>query len=96
MHIEVYGDVHLDVRSVVAHRLDGFEVLRIGWYGHEVIAEPHLRQLEGRPVEVRVELVGDGDILGRGEGVRIILKVNAVAQQSVRVEETLSPEAHRS
>ena len=49
-----------------------------GGIDQALVAEADLGQLEGGPVEARVERVGDGDDLGRRRGRRVVLEVDAV------------------
>jgi hypothetical protein len=51
-----------------------------------VVAEADLGQGEGGPVEIGVELVGDGDDLGWGGGGGVVLEVDAVGERDRRAD----------
>jgi hypothetical protein len=74
-------DLDLEVLAVVVHRDGGLEVLGVGGDGDQVVAEADLGQGEGGPVEIGVELVGDGDDLGGGGGGGVVLEVDAVGER---------------
>ena len=56
-------------------------------------AEAEAVELEGAPVEVGVELLGDLDDEGRGGGGRDVLEVDDVGQRGRRRDEPLVAEA---
>ena len=67
---------------------DGGLVLRQpGGDGDVDRAEAERAELEGGPVEVRIELLGDGDVLGGGAAV--VLEVDGVGQGARRLDEAL-------
>ena len=46
-----------------------------------VLPKPTAAELEGAPIEVRIELVGDIDTLGRGRGAGVVLEEDLVGEQ---------------
>ena len=64
--VGIQTELDLDVERlvVVGHRHRGLEVLASGRDGDDRVAEADLGELERRPVEVGVELIGDVDPLG--------------------------------
>jgi hypothetical protein len=68
------------------HRHGGLEVLGVGGDGDQVVAEADFGQGEGGPVEIGVELVGDGDDLGGGRGGGVVLEVDAVGERDRRAD----------
>ena len=66
------------------HRHDCFEVLGVGGDGDPVVAEADFGQSEAGPVEVGVELVGDGNVLRRGGGGGFVLKVDSIRKRGGR------------
>ena len=72
-------------RAVGVLVADGGLVLRQpGGDGDVDRAEAERAELEGGPVEVRIELLGDGDVLGGGAAV--VLEVDGVRQDPVGEE----------
>jgi len=81
-------DARLDVDVkgfiVVGHRHRGLEMAAARRrHTDDGVAEGYLAQLEGGPVEVGIELVGNGHPLCRCCGSGVVLKVDAVGQGGV-------------
>jgi hypothetical protein len=55
-------------------------------------AEPKGSESEGTPVEVRIELLGDGHLLSRQARCRLVLEVNRVRQLLTAGDEILIAE----
>jgi hypothetical protein len=60
---------------------------------HDDVAKAEVPQLQGRPVEVGVELLGHHHVLGWGRGLGVVLEVDDVGEQPFRLEELVRPEA---
>ena len=79
---------HVQGRAVGVLVADRGLVLRQpGGNGDVDRAEAERAELEGGPVEVRVELLGDGDVLGGGAAV--VLEVGGVGPGAARLDEAL-------
>ena len=88
LDVEVEGDLHVQRRAVGVLVADGGLVLRQpGGNGDVDRAEAERAELERGPVEVRIELLGDGDVLGGGAAV--VLEVDGVRQGAGRLDEAL-------
>ena len=74
-------DVHVERLAVVGHRHGRFVVLAAGRDREDRVAEADAGELEGGPVQIGVELVGDGDVLGRGGGRGGVLEVDLVGEE---------------
>ncbi len=88
--VEVEGHDDPERHAVVGHRQRRFVVLRVRRDRDRVVAEAEAGPLEGGPVEVRIELVGDVDPLGRGGGGGVVLEVDLVGERVGRADEVLS------
>ena len=88
LDVEVQRDQHVQGRAVGVLVADGGLVLRQpGGNGDVDRAEAERAELEGGPVEVRVELLGDGDVLGGGAAV--VLELDGVRPGARRLDEAL-------
>ena len=78
-------DVHVERLAVVGHRDGRLVVLAAGRDRQDRVAPADAGELEGAPVQVGVELVGDRDGLGRGGGRGGVLEVDLVGEDSSSV-----------
>ena len=77
--IERSVDVHINAGRAagVDARLVRFQA---GRHRVELPAEAEIAELEGAPIEVRIELLGDLDDLRRGRGGRLVLEVDRIGE----------------
>ena len=94
--IEAQLDLNIEGLAVVGHRDRGREVLAPARDRDVRVAEPDLCELERGPVEVRVELVGDINLLGRGGCGGRVLEVHAIGEGLIRRDESLRAVAARA
>src|SRR5262249_8838293 len=91
LRVEAGRDVYAERGAVRVRRVDaGLEGLQAGRHGDDRRAEADVAELERGPVEVRVEGLGDGHVLGRGGRlIRVVLEVDRVGQRGVGADELL-------
>ena len=82
-------DVHVKRLAVVGHRDRGLIVLGVGRDRDDIVAKADRSELEGFPVQVRVKLIGDHDLLSGGGRRGIVLEIDLVGQRAGRVDEPL-------
>ena len=93
--IERSAHVHIDAGRAagVDARLVRFQA---GRHRVELPAEAEIAELEGAPIEVRIELLGDLDDLRRGRGGRLVLEVDGVGEGAAVRDESRRAVAGRA
>ena len=81
----------------VARGVDaGAVVVPAGRDADRGVAEAEIAELERAPIQVRIELLGDDDELGRGGGRGLVFKIDEVGERLGWCQKAVGPEAARS
>ena len=95
MLIELSVDVHINAGRAagVDARVVRFQA---GRHLVDLPAESEIAELEGAPIEVRIELLGDLDDLRGGRGGRLVLEVDGVGEGAAVRDESRRAVAGRA